>query len=59
MLDVDIKKKEVMVTINYENLPKVIINHHNQLLSFDAKSVECFTIRVHLANDKPNPDKAP
>lgn len=40
-------------------LPKVIISHHNQPLSLDAKSVECLTINVHFANDKPKPDNAP
>lgn len=45
--------------MNSLSLPNVIINHHNQLLSFDAKSVECFTIKVHFANDNPKPDNAP
>lgn len=40
-------------------IPNVIINHHNQLLSLEAKSVECCTIKVHFARDKPNPDNAP
>lgn len=36
-----------------------MISHHNQLLSFEASSVECCTINVHLANDSPNPESAP
>lgn len=40
-------------------LPNVIIIHHNQLFSREAKSVECLTIRVHLASERPNPDSAP
>lgn len=39
--------------------PKVIINHHNQLLSLEANSVECWTINVHFAKDSPNPERAP
>jgi hypothetical protein len=41
------------------NMPKAVINHHNQELSADARSVEFFTINVHFARDNPNPDKAP
>lgn len=52
--------RETVISYFYiKNLPKVIINHHNQLLSLEAKSVECLTINVHLANDNPKPDKAP
>ena len=28
-------------------------------MSFDAKSVECLTIRVHFAKDNPKPASAP
>jgi hypothetical protein len=40
-------------------LPKAIMSHQSQLLSWEAKSVECLTIKVHLARDSPKPDKAP
>lgn len=36
-----------------------MMSHHNQLLSFEASSVECCTMNVHLANDRPKPDSAP
>ena len=49
----------VFVCVCVVNLPKVIINHHSQLLSLDAKSVECCTMKVHLAKDSPKPDSAP
>ena len=40
--------------------PKVVKSHHNQVLSEpDAKSVECLTIKVHFARERPNPAKAP
>lgn len=39
--------------------PKAIINHQSQEFSFEANSVECFTMKVHLAKDKPKPDNAP
>ena len=40
--------------------PKVVNNHHNHVLSDpEAKSVECLTIRVHFARERPNPAKAP
>lgn len=39
--------------------PKVIINHQSQSFELCAKSVECFTINVHLASDKPKPESAP
>jgi len=40
-------------------LPKAIMSHQSQLFSREANSVECLTIRVHLASDSPNPDNAP
>ena len=41
-------------------IPKAVNNHHNHVLSDpEAKSVECLTIKVHLAKDKPNPASAP
>lgn len=36
-----------------------MISHHNQLLSLEAKSVECCTIKVHFARDNPKPESAP
>lgn len=36
-----------------------MISHHNQSLELCEKSVECLTISVHLASDKPKPDNAP
>ena len=41
------------------SIPNAVINHHSQELSADAKSVEFFTIKVHLAKDSPKPAKAP
>ena len=41
------------------NIPKAVINHHNQELSADAKSVEFLTIKVHFARDRPKPLNAP
>ena len=40
-------------------LPKAIMSHQSQLFSREANSVECLTIRVHLASESPNPDNAP
>ena len=41
-------------------IPNAVNNHHNQVLSDpEAKSVECLTIKVHLAKERPNPAKAP
>ncbi len=49
-------KMALMQTI----IPKAVNNHHSQVLSEPvAKSVECFTISVHLASDNPNPARAP
>ena len=40
--------------------PKVVKSHQSQVLSVPvAKSVECLTIRVHLAKERPNPARAP
>ena len=40
--------------------PKVVKSHQSQVLSVPvAKSVECLTIKVHFARDRPNPAKAP
>ena len=40
--------------------PKVVKSHQSQVLSVPvAKSVECLTIRVHLARERPNPARAP
>ena len=40
--------------------PNVVNSHHNHVLSDpDAKSVECLTIKVHFAKERPNPAKAP
>lgn len=36
-----------------------MISHHNHEFSREARSVECLTISVHLASDKPNPESAP
>jgi len=35
------------------------MSHQSQLFSREANSVECLTIRVHLASESPNPDNAP
>ena len=43
----------------HTNIPKAVINHHNQELSADAKSVEFLTIKVHFARDRPKPLNAP
>jgi 3-dehydroquinate dehydratase len=41
-------------------MPKAVNSHHSQVLSDPAaNSVECLTIRVHLAKDSPNPANAP
>lgn len=39
--------------------PKHIINHQSQEFSCEANSVECLTIKVHLAKESPNPARAP
>jgi len=36
-----------------------MMSHHSQIFSLDARSVECLTIRVHLARERPNPERAP
>lgn len=51
--------REVRFHLGNVHLPNVMISHHSQLLSLDAKSVECCTIKVHFANDNPKPDNAP
>ena len=41
-------------------IPNAVNSHHNQVLSDpEAKSVECLTIKVHLAKERPNPARAP
>lgn len=39
--------------------PNAMISHHSQEFSCDARSVEFFTINVHLASERPKPDRAP
>jgi len=40
-------------------MPKAAIIHQSQAFSPVAKSVEFLTIKVHLARDKPKPERAP
>ena len=47
------------MALMHTNIPKAVINHHNQELSADAKSVEFLTIKVHFARDRPKPLNAP
>lgn len=54
-----IKNRNVFNEFGTRYSPKAMISHHSQLLSLDAKSVECLTIKVHLANDSPKPARAP
>lgn len=40
-------------------LPKAMMSHQSQEFSLEARSVECFTIRVHLVKERPKPESAP
>ena len=40
-------------------MPNAAMIHHSHAFSPVAKSVEFLTIRVHLASDSPNPERAP